>query len=229
MSRRRTPVAPFADTIPLITKMEAAAVYRTVTLDFTLQDVVDWMLPTGVQKILRDAYHLAEKNSDTWSVGQQRLGTYQSPVCAFSVRVGDLEMLCPSGDDPVSVDSNTDHPIYQTMVAIEKVVSRFSALTKVVNWLNDAATPAAARYYIPTLGSLLPAGHPFHRPASTNFREPQGLAAMSPLIREASSTIAMGLLSDPDGTKLPGTGAFQARVYAGAPVVGRSPQWFNLL
>lgn len=88
---------------------------------------------------------------------------------------------------------------------IAGIVTHVGIVGAVLDYFHEYGTPAATRYYFPSILSLAKRESNRLGELSKRFREPADLGMMTPFIRQASETVAKWLLI-PDAT-VHGTGA----------------------
>jgi hypothetical protein len=188
----------FEDAFKAIDNMEAAVVYRTVTVDCTLKDVVRWLWPDHVTEKLYAAYPLARFAPDQHNEGAYVLGTH-GPRCKFHFKVEDIELLAPHSG-LWEIDVSREEPMLGALTEVAHIHSEFNKVREVVTWMNNYATVGAARFYFPGLSALLPNGHVFHCADGLRYKEPaMDMTDINPLIRQAGVIIASGILANPGG------------------------------
>lgn len=187
--------------------MEAAVAYRTVTTDFTLTDVVRWLWPASVVDTLTAAYDVARGHQmlvDEGPISGHCLGVPMS--CSFRIMLDQVRMLSPApGLSNPQLAQHT--PMAAALLALDDIYRAYNKVRRVVTWMNEHATPGAARFYFPALGALLPAHHAFYRADGLRYKEPSGdMTEVANVIREAASIVAAGVLADPEHVENPHTG-----------------------
>lgn len=183
--------------------LEAAVVYRTVTVDFTLHDVVAWLWPREVRDALTAAYRYTHASDCSPAAEIIKIAgpPHDPPAVAkwvtLQLNLSRIGMLRPRTED-IKIDAERGAPIMEALRHVERINQEFIRVRDVIQWLEENATLAAARYYFPSLCALVPSSHPIHRINGARYRDPVGIAAIIPAIREASATVASGLLCEPD-------------------------------
>lgn len=167
-------------------------------LEFGMEEVVRWLWPEEIVRRLKDAYpyaavtyHSVAQLDDVFVPGRDGTGGL------FNLKVDTTQagMCTPALQNMHEVPYGGFDMIEDTIRKLETIVREFNTVRMVVNWMNDYATPGAARYYFPVLGTLLPPDHPFHSCGAARFKEPTAnIAPMIPLIRESLTIVTQGLL-----------------------------------
>lgn len=202
MARRRkttTPGQPFDDAFAVIRKMEECVCYRTVTTGYNTSDVCEWLWPPYIVDALRGAFPYI-RNLDKSEARDELLLVPDRGATTirfnFVLRVQDAHMCAPEHGYARIQETPMAPTIEASIRGVAEVHRKFEQVRKVVTWLNDNASVGAAAYYFPSLRSLLPARHPLQEAKGELYREPKRpLAEIASDMREAMTTIAMGLLS----------------------------------
>ena len=186
-----------------INNMECAVVYRTVTCGFTAMEMVRWLWPSETVDTLRAAYPLADSKS---SYVNEYIGAGTPTLsCRIYIDLPSVAMLRPV-EGLIRIGGSEAGPLVQVILELKAINARFNEVRSVVMWLNDYATPGAARFYCPWLGALLPREHAFHAGDGLRYKEPAfSMEAITPMMRRAGATVAGGLLADPDNVDVPHT------------------------
>lgn len=194
----------FAVAFSAIDKMEAVVAYRTVTTNFTTMDVARWLWPTSILEPLLAAWPVARSRQASVQVGPIRT-TYVPLSVHLTLQLEPLRMLSPA-EDMIQLNPDMERSILPALMELSTIHARFNIVRGVVRWLNDHATPGAARFYCPWLGSLLPVGHPFHEADGSRYKEPAtDMTDINRSMRMAGSVVATGLLSDPEHVEITAT------------------------
>lgn len=203
MARRRGPrvkrlvAEPFDEALVPLKVMERCVCYRTVTCDYTKYDVIEWLWPARIREPLENAHGLALHQVNTsYTHDFLRIpGPLGGLLIDIELELADCGMLVPSSDTVELQRTSKSDVIMQSLNDVAGIVGKYRQVRKVVDWLNINATPAAAKFYFPSLGALLPAGHAFHKTGEL-YREPKRpVAEIAHDMRCAMTTIAQGLLT----------------------------------
>lgn len=190
-NRRPTPVIPFEDAKEAVTNLESAVMGAMVSVDFTLQDVADAFVPQDSIEKLKAAFpHSGESHP---SVQRWLNETFEGIYCHVRLDFEPLHMCTPL-KDLIGLQPGYIQRIRPTISAMAAVHVSFNKVRAVVDWLNENATPGAARYYWPTICALLPADHVVQQLDGQLYREPVGVSKIIPLMRETSAIVAGALL-----------------------------------
>lgn len=100
---------------------------------------------------------------------------------------------------------------------VAKIVTDVGVVAAVLDYFHEYGTPAATRYYFPSILSLAKKESNRLGELSKRYREPADLGMMTPFIRAASETVAKWLLI-PDGV-VHGTGACRFHLSEFEPTV----------
>lgn len=195
---KRKPRLPFEAAYGLIDRLEQAVCYRAVTGGYTIEDVCRYLWPPHVVDALRAAYPFINSNAhrDYWESGVK----INAVECSLFVNVNAASMCTPGGGIIFPQDDErAPSPIMADLYTINETHRKFNRVRNVVGWLNHNATPMAARYYFPSLGAVLPPDHAFHTHDGLRSAGCSGnIAEIADDMRDASVTLATGLLCDPD-------------------------------
>jgi hypothetical protein len=189
---------PFEQAYAAIDHLETRVVTATVTPNFTPEDVIKWLFPIGVIEKCRAAFPIVKSlYTSNFSEGPLMIPGCNAP-CTVSLDLDKLSMCCPEAG---YISILPDASIEAALNDIHAVHLSFEKVRRVVNWLGKHATPGAARYYWPTICSLLPTGHAVFAAAGERYKEPSANAAdIVELMRETSGIVASALLCN-DTTK----------------------------
>lgn len=137
-------------------------------------------------------------------------------ILSISVNLNMEEMLCPQSATLQNTPSA--EILVNQLVGIWSIVETFNEVKNVLGWLNGLS-PAAIKYYWPSLASLLPPSHPFHKlEISSRFPEPDDVGKWIERLKKSAQTVAAALLCP--AVESPARNTF-ARVLLGA-------EWFCL-
>ena len=168
MARRRYKAPPFEGAEKGITELEQRVAMRTTDVQFTLNDVVDWLFPPEVVNALKTAYPFTrsiDKGNSTDPGVILPVMTTGMTHCQLHVRLEeDLSMLSP---DMAYVrkdvaDRFVGSPIHAAFAQVYSTHLQFNKMRKVVAWANEHLTAANAKDYIPWLAGVLPRDHALH-------------------------------------------------------------------
>lgn len=165
----------------------------------TPSDVLDWMMPAEQLAVLRAASPFAEmSNSSFLSDGSRRI-KFPFGAVTFYLDFIQIGIIPPNSK---FIDIQPDAPKADDLRAcvetIANIVSQYNKLRVILHEFKEKeVTPGAARYYWPTLQSLLPSDHVFFS-SGTRFREVALTHVTIELLREAPEIVAKGLLCDPN-------------------------------
>jgi hypothetical protein len=184
--------SPFHQAYAAIDHLEMCVVTATVTPNFTPEDVIKWLFSVDVIEKCRAAYPIVRNiYKPTFCEGPLMIpGCYAK--CTVSLGLDKLSMCCP----------NTQHISFSPNAAIAEAINdtyavylSFEKVRQVVDWLSKHATPGAARYYWPTICSLLPPEHAVFASTGERYKEPSANAAdIVNLMRKTSGIVASALL-----------------------------------
>lgn len=202
----------FDEAFGAIDKMEQAVCYRTVRRDFTVDDVCDYLWPAHAVRALREAYpYISASLSGQYN---DYAATINDVHCWLTLDTTSVRMSTPCTGLIAPQDLLIEpHRVMEALREVRDNHLRFNKLRAVVTWLNEHARPMAARYYFPSLGALLPLGHEFHVHDGLKSAGCNGnISDIASDIREASVTVATGLLCEPDKVHNEGKGLFKVRI-----------------
>jgi len=101
-------------------------------------------------------------------------------------------MLKPHSDAPKA------EQLYRWIETISEIVMQHNKLRSIVKWLTtNNVTPGAARNCFPSLQSLLPPDHAFHKVSGDRHKPIAIPLDIAELLREAPEIVAQGLLINP--------------------------------
>jgi len=200
-SRRTEPQAkPFDHAFANIDKLEQAVFFRTVTRDFSVADVARYLWPRHIVDALQAAFQFIKPGDRTTAVDTVTgCAAWGGISLTFRLNVQTAGILAPAqGQVVIQDDASAANMIRQAIFDTYHIHNSFGIVRDVVKWLNENATAGAARYYMPTLGSLLPAKHAYHEGNGDRYKEPVNINAISHKMRDATAIIAKGLMCDPE-------------------------------
>ena len=166
--------------------LEERAIYALVPIEFTAMDIISAVLDPKHLELLKAVCGLA-KNIYT------KQGILLKP---YPARVAlDLEDVgvYPFAEE-VCVPLPETSPISVAVTGILELNKQYDKAREVVKFFNRKGTPGAARYYWPTMCSLLPAEHAIHKADGAKFRDIDGVGSMINTFRETSAIVAGSLL-----------------------------------
>lgn len=211
--RRKRPVGGERDVFShahgAINTMEQAVCYRTVTqgCGFTVMDVIQWLWPPEVWQPLQAAFPVIKTGDRSQAQDTLILGHPDDPQVCFATFTFGLDarlaQVCAPAPGQIRLQNTPSaRAIEGALRDIARIHEDYSVVREVVAWLDAHATLSAAKYYFPSIGALLPAGHPFHEATGTTYREPNAdMTEIVPKMRVAMATIAAGLLCDPNSVQ----------------------------
>lgn len=196
---RKAPPPPFAEAFQHLEKMEAAVAYRTVTTAFALDDVACWLWPDEITSALKAAWPYSRSQPVNASTGPLRIQIGDDILeFSFLIALEPIRML-PPAEGLVHFNQGRGGPIVSALTELAHVHRQFNLVRRVVAWMNDNATPGAARFYFPGMCALLSNGHPIHEADGLRYKEPAGpMGSINQLIRQAGAIVASGLMCDPE-------------------------------
>jgi hypothetical protein len=185
-----------------LNRMEAAVVYRTVTPcdEFTVHDLLYWLWPARTVDTLLEAYDLTRETVGQGNCDFPGIIVPAGPVCRFyfNLSLGDNRLhFLPPAEKP---EPRADYPMHNTICNILKEVEhihkQFNKVRTVLAWLEDNATPGAARFYFPAMCALLPAEHPINHADGIRYKEPSApMDKVIPMMRECAGILASGIIT----------------------------------
>ncbi len=195
--QKRAPVALFNDAFAAIDKMERAVVYRTVTCDFTTEDVANWLWPAEVVDALKKVWPYAHERYMFRDHHEEEIRLPELDI-RFKLHLRLLCMVSP--DEGHCVPQLDAYPaIWRVLSEIAAIHEQYNKVRTCVDWMNNNATVGAAKFYFPSLGCLLPANHAFHKSDGQRYKEPAAdMSGINVRLREVGAIITAGLLADPD-------------------------------
>jgi hypothetical protein len=190
----RPPKTPNFDAMGKIADLEEAVVYRTVTIDWTFDQFVRSIFPTDVVDLLRAAHHYIHHSTTRMvNVIQIRSGIKATVV----LDTEDYGMPTPNVIPWFRGDTPQAGKIEGVIHTIATIHASFNKVRRSVSWLNEHATPGAARYYCPWLCALLPKEHVVNQISGAHYTEPT--ASMAPVLqdmREAGGIVTSALFCE---------------------------------
>lgn len=216
---KKPPVKPFDEAFDKIFELERRACYRTVTCDFTPTDVVEWLVtPDVLSKLKRakeaynETYHLAQWGHPVTKYEpvinlRAPTGIVPGIDVALHVETAETPYLCPKDIIWSATPERQHNRVQECLYELYAVYERFNQVRRVIHWFNDYGTLGSARFYFPSIVSLLPVEHPIHAIDGKLHRPPRRpLREIANDVREAMTTVAMGLLTadttGPDGRQI---------------------------
>lgn len=185
-----------------INKMERAVIYRTVDRDlFDANDVLEWLVPIEQLRHLRAAYPYTQnvRGLPSFDASLEVLGA------GFHVKFLTTDMECLPPHDITITRADAFMPTMKApaiMGAIHEILTvifTHNVLRRVVTWFDqEHVSPSFARQYWPSLGALLPSGHPFHNTDGTRFKDMGIPYEIRTDIRMAPEIVTKGLFCRPD-------------------------------
>jgi hypothetical protein len=187
--------SPFAGADSVITEMEAAVAYRTVTCDFTVEDAIQWLWPLEAIEALRHAHQYIEHKY------RNHMETVQLPPplpqISFSLELKNCGMVSP--EDGICLFGGPADMKYRIEDAIRTwahVHKEFNKVRRVVSWLNEHATVGYARHVFPQMRALLPENSPFHEADGLRYKEPLWpISEIADTLRECGAIVTGGILA----------------------------------
>lgn len=180
--------------IPALTKLRTAVIHQMVIPAFTMDDFIDFAFHAEDIALMRLAFPLVENAKSSIYSGEFSFQDDNMPIRVW-INSSALEML-PLRSDRMSC--NFDHPaapaIRDYVKALCVQIQAFRKVFDVIKWLDKHATPAAVRYYWPSILPLLPMDHKVALCSGQRFTDPPGISALLPLIRETAGTLASAFL-----------------------------------
>jgi hypothetical protein len=227
---RKPQMKPFDGAFDKIDTLEKAVAYRTVTTDFTLMQVARWLWPDDMVDKLMAAHPIARYTQTNTTEGP--FLPCAGVKCTFLIKVEDIPMLAPAWGiappDHRAFHPDRGHTIVKALQELAHVHAEFNKVRTVVRWMNDHATPGAARFYFPGICSLLPPTHAVHQADGLRYKEPlHSMTEITPLLRQAGAIVTMGLLADPDHVAITAT-ALGVKLWTG-PEQDDASQQFMLI
>mgnify|MGYP001616509014 FL=1 len=186
---------PLAEATSTARAVERCVCYRTVTCDFTLEDVTKWLFPPEVFNMLHTAHSYARPSFLTTYTDTILLPN-NTPVKVY-LDCEAIGLIPPKLGLCKLQDTETGSRIIEALYNLEQIITQWKQVYKVINWLNNNATLSAAKFYMPALGALLPQEHPFHRARghiAHHACPKRPISEIAPDIRSAMTILASGLL-----------------------------------
>lgn len=192
MRRRRPsdpPLNPYCSAEQVLRAKELDVYHATVSPQFTLDDVAHWLFPEEIICKLKAAFPVSAAYSGDYSLDVQ---VPSGEKVELFLDFDDIAMQCPKQNIPLFTSESLAAPsilgVLQEIVDINK---QFDKVRKVIEWFGEhKVTPGAARYYWPTILSLLPASHAVHETSGDRYREVTGIGEIIPLLRETAGIVA---------------------------------------
>lgn len=179
---------PFYRANARVDELERNMITAMTTVNFTAQSVIEWLWHDEIRLPLEKAYSLIDPGWYT----EQNLSVPNGPIISLCIDLRNLKMACPregliSFGGPVCPNFVT---ALNTMAAVHE---QFEKVRKVIRWFKHS-TSCAVRYYWPAMAALLPPDHYIHKVDGLRYREPVGISAILPLLRETGGIITSALL-----------------------------------
>lgn len=193
--RRRTTVSYDAANFN-INSMERAVVCTMVPNEgLTKDDLLEWLVEP---KLLADLRRLNQLVYTPQRAISLRI-TAGMDTAGIDLDFSKIKVLPPM---PEVMRPQIDAPSAErwnaVMGELVTTVTQHTKLRYIVNWFTvNAVTPGAARYYFPSLQSLLPPDHEFFKVSGDRHKEIHLPLDIVDRLREAPEIIARGLLCDP--------------------------------
>lgn len=205
MSRRKKNIPSELFSVPELPKLEDRMIGLIRKPDLTVTKVMEWLFPDEVLQKLRDAAPYAPRSSfEIFDTGYLKLEPHD-PCVHLSVNLRDEDILCPRDKSEI-LQPERDSDIVAYIREVYAVRLQWGKVRDVVTWMNDpehTMTCSAARAFWPTILSLVAPNHPVHQVDGQRYKDPQGIGAIIPLMRETSEIVATALLMpDPELHKL---------------------------
>ena len=220
---RAAPAKLYVKAYSMLKKLEASVVHHTVDVPFDLEQLIGCMWSADVIKKLKDAYPLV-RTIDRCDFDGGNMPYFLDLQCHFTIKLHSVSMVCP---DAKTISWGPGSEIIRnTIQKVHEVHKRFNVVRRVIAWLDDHATPGAARYYFPAICSLLPEDHAVHTTDGQRYREPAvNVAGIISSMRNASVTVASALLCNTEYENMRKN--FSVTIYE--PDISTSSQSFWLL
>lgn len=195
MRRRKNGIPPELFRTSELPNLEDRMIGLIRKPDLTVTKVMEWLLPDVILRKLRDAKPFVEQSSfnkvfDTDFVLGEPYHVH------LSVAISDQDFLCPA-DGCEMPQPDRDSGIVAYIQDVYAVRVQWQKVRDVVEWMNDPEhhmTYSAARAFWPSILSLVSSEHPIHSVDGQRYRDPQGIGAIIPLMRETSEIVATALL-----------------------------------
>ncbi len=203
--QKRAPMALFNDAFAAIDKMECAVVYRTVTCDFTSEDVAFWLWPSHIVEALTRVFPYANNRYTFRDHHEEEIRLPELDI-RFRLHLNPLRIASP--DEGHCAPQLDAYPaIWRALAELKTIHEQYNKVRTCVEWMNDNATVGAAKFYFPSLGCLLPADHAFHKSDGQRYKElTVDMSGINVRLREVGAIVTSGLLADPDYVENPAQG-----------------------
>jgi hypothetical protein len=224
MARRRrarsepgTPLGGYLkDTLQRVDKLCLSTIHHMVPLSMRLDQMLCALFSPEVRRLASEAFGRLQVSS---GYATNFFLRHSPPTSMIRVTYISFEKcsLAPPHEDQASADWSQLPGLSEQLDQIEAIYRDWAAVRHVVSWMNSKATLGAIRYYWPTLLSLIPseAKERFSAEVPTNFKEPDGIGQMLPLLKASAATVGSALLMpdiDPPG-EYQFTLSFQERMF----------------
>lgn len=187
----------------MVRKFENRMIHALVPVNFTIDDVIQWVFPADWIRVLKEAYPLVEHRSYERSSFTDCSAYFLPVMFDMTVNVQAAGMCVPRpAKTNWSIGGIPDN-MKTALEELYKVHRDWLKVIKVVEWCNESkATPAAVKYYWPTMAALCPK-HTRLQEAEGRLRE----AVMPPhemqtLMRETAGIVAGATILPPLDEKL---------------------------
>lgn len=204
MSRRRgqKPAQPFDAAWSQINRLEAAVIHQMVPIEFDTITMAKFLWPADVVSKLLAAYPYQcttyEQSAVESTYFDLPSGQGGRVMGTINLNSKSINMITPK-EGLIVMQPEHDKGILHALSETYAIHKKFEDVRRVVRWLNEHATPAAARNYFPPILSLLPAAHPVQDVQGERYREPTAdMTEIAPFMRECAVTIVSALLSKLD-------------------------------
>lgn len=195
MSRRKSKPADLFS-VPELTKLEDRMIGLIRKPDLTVTKVMEWLFPDEILQKLRDAAPYAQRSSyEVFDTGYLEPEPHATRV-HLTVNLGPEDILCPRDKSEI-LQPERDSGIVAYIREVYTVRLQWNKVREVVAWMNDPShkmTLGAARALWPSILSLVEHDHPVHQVDGQRYKDPQGIGAIIPLMRETSEIVATALL-----------------------------------
>lgn len=206
-----------------INKMERAVIYRSVELDFTSRDVIDYLFPQEVLAPLRAA-HKYTRSMDQGKYAYFVRHTGAGPF-VFNINWHDNECLVPAEVAEMGVN---DPRITGALARIREINADMDILRACVDKFTELKiTAGCARYYWSGLPGLLPLTHPIHQVSGERYRDTALPHDLTDMLRKVGAIQAMALLADPEHNAYKDNTTINIKIAGNAHVDG--PQYIPLV
>lgn len=201
MRRRQRSTEIYTNAIYNIDKLERAEFRLMAPLEGLLpSDVLDWLIPSAPLRQLRAALPYANVYAGVNSV-TFRVPSVDMDMTKVDMRLSYAAIGCvPAKDSLIAIqpEAAKHEQLLALVETLVDITRQYDKLRDIVKYFNSKfVTPGAARYYFPTMASLLPTDHPFHKVGGERFKAVAFPMDITDYLREAPEIIAKGTLCDP--------------------------------